>query len=234
MDIAGHLAACTVDQLRSALDTFLVAHTSPAFGSLSKAETELLTLALLVDLGILKEPLVTYEVVTRLHVTRAKARALIYARELRTKDADCLDEELKVALRSPILEKLGDLVSLQVDSPLLSDHIRSRLQKLGYVADGSFSPTLVKLSVDAMAALLENALPEASKDRVRATLVRAGAPDTSLRGILKATLKKIGSKVADDVGEELGSKASKYLEPILDGALDRMKGSVASLFRAEV
>lgn len=122
---------------------------------------------------------------------------------------------------------------LEVENPLIADHLRAKVQSLGYISDGSFSQNIVKLSLDAITALLESNLTEKERTEVRKALIAAGAPDTSFRGVLKATLKKLASKVAADTGEEMMEQVSNYMKPIVEGAVKEIKVRAKDIFQPE-
>jgi len=161
-------------------------------------------------------------------VTRSKARNLLYDRELRRFDLGQLDEKVRNAMKSPLFQKQGDLFAMEIENPLVLDHLRSKLQTLGYASDSSFSPSLVKMSLDAVAALIESFHPGKEGESLRKALVKYGAPDTSFKGVLKEVLKKVASKVANDTGKAL---VSQYLGPLVDGAVDKCKETVGQLIK---
>jgi hypothetical protein len=224
------IAVVGAERASVALEVFLNSYLNPAFGSLPKNETELLVLRLLTELGAVEKKVTVYELVSKLKVTRTKARKLIYEKELRSRSPQELDEEVRTLLRRPMIQKSGEVYILEVENPLVSDHLRARVQALGYISDGSFSPNIVKLSLEATTSLLESYLADKDKELVRKALIAAGAPDTSLKGVLKAVLKKLGEKVADDAGEAIAEQASRYMSPILDGTVGSIKSSFKALF----
>ncbi len=234
MDANTIIATASPERLKHALKGFLHGYRDPAFGALPKGETELLVLRLLTDLGAVGERPTVYELVSKLKVTRTKARRLIYEQELRKRSAQQLDEEVCELLQHPIIEKSGELFVLEVESPLVSDHLRAKLHALRRVSDGSFSPSLVKLSLEAMTSLVESYLSEKDREGIKKALIAAGAPDTSLKGVLKAVLKKVGEKVADEAGEAVAEEASKYMIPILDGTIGAIKFGFKGLFPKSV
>lgn len=138
---------------------FLERYLDPAFGALPSKEIDLLVIKALEDLAYLSKEPSLYEHVTKLRVTRAKARNLIYDQELRRLDTKALDLRVKEALKAPLLQKQGDLFVIEIENPLVIDHLRSKLQTLGHASDGSFSASIVKISLDAVAALIEDYLP---------------------------------------------------------------------------
>jgi len=231
MDISAIINKSSDKAAKDALRLFLQQFTSPAFGALPKNEVELLVLEVLAKLGAIESEPEVYELVSKLRVTRSKARRLIYERELRRSSESDLDSKVKSLLKKPLVQKNGELYTLEVENPLVSDHLRARVQKLGFVSDGSFSPTIVKLGLDAISALVESYLSDKEKKQTRKVLIAAGAPDTSLNGIFKATFKKIAGKVASQSGEALLDKASEYFGPIIDGSIDQISQKIEALFK---
>lgn len=233
MDINQIVIGATEEEAKSALSYFLQNYMTPAFGALPKNEVELIVLHVLEKLGAIDEEPELYEFVSKLKVTRSKARGLIYDRELRRSSEGELNNKVKNLLKRPLIQKNGDLYVLEVENPLVSDHLRSKVQKLGYVSDGSFSPSIIKLGLDAITALIESYLSAQEKNDIKAALVAAGAPDTSFTGILKATFKKVASKVASDTGEALMDKASEFISPIIDAGIDLIKEKAGELFEPD-
>jgi hypothetical protein len=233
MDINEIIQGTDENIVKTALAYFLTSYTNPAFGALPKNEVELIVLNVLEQLNAIGAEPEVYELVSKLRVNRSKARGLIYDRELRRSSESDLNEKVKALLKRPLIQKDGQQFILEVENPLVSDHLRSKVQKLGYVSDGSFSPSIIKLGLDAISALIESLLPNEEKENIRQALINAGAPDTSLRGILKATFKKIAQKLASDTGEELMDKASDYFSPIIDIGIDAITEKAQELFENE-
>jgi hypothetical protein len=230
MDITQIVNAADDSQVRAVLTQLLSQYLNPAFGALPKNEVELLMLNSLAQLGAISAEPQVYELVSSLRVTRAKARGLLYNRELRQSSTADLDQKIKNLLKRPLLQKDGELFVLEVENPLLADHLRAKLHSLGYLSDGSFSPSLIKLSLAAVCALIESLLTAEEVRRVQAALVAAGAPDSSFKGVLKATLKKLASKIAADSGEALLNKASELMSPILEAGVELLSAKARALF----
>ncbi|WP_420550180.1 hypothetical protein [Litorivicinus lipolyticus] len=220
-------------QAAGALKTLLERFLNPAFGALPKSEIELLLLGALEEVGAVSSEPGVYELVSKLRVTRTKARNLIYERELRRLTLVELDSRVRNLLKRPIIQKSGDQFVLEVENPLVSDHLRSKVQALGHVSDGSFSPSIVKLPLDAVVALIEMYIPENQRAPVKAALIAAGAPDASFKGVLKAVLKKVAGKVASDTGEALLENASEYISPIIDATVAGLTDKISEVFREE-
>lgn len=215
---------------KEVLDRFLIQYLNPAFGALPKQEVELLVLKLLVDLGAVDARPSIYELVSKLKVTRTKARRLIYDRELRSRTSEELDDDVRTVLRSPIIQKRGDLFALEIENPLLSDHLRAKLKALGHVSDGSFSPSLVTLTLDAMVALIDSQLSDAEKTVTQKALIAAGAPEKTLKGVLKSALKKLGEKIADETGGAVAEEVSDYIGPLLESSKSAITSAFKSVF----
>ena len=230
MDIENVVNALSEEDVKSSLIYFLRSYMTPAFGALPKSEVELIVLDVLDKVKAIESEPDLYELVSKLKVTRSKARGLIYDRELRRSSEDVLDEKVRTLLKKPLIQKNGNLYVLEVENPLVSDHLRSKVQKLGYVSDGSFSPSIVKLSLDAVVALIESFLSVQQRDNVKDVLIAAGAPDTSFKGVIKATLKKVAIKVASDTGEALMNKVSNFISPIIDAGVDTVTVKAKELF----
>lgn len=230
MDIKLIINALPEANAKAVLAQLLERYLTPAFAALPKNEVELLVLDALEQVGAISADPQVYELVSKLKVTRPKARRLIYDRELRHSSSADLDAKVKALLKRPLLQKQGELFVLEVENPLVSDHLRDKLQQLGYVCDGSFSPSLIKLGLEAITALIADLLSADEQEQVRLALVAAGAPDGSFKGVLKATLKKLASKVAADSGEALLDKAAGYLAPIVDASIAALGEKAAELF----
>ena len=219
-------AAC-----RATLEYVLSEYAKPAFGALPKREIDLLMLEALVRIGYLDSEPSLYQLIQLLKVSRSKARSLVYERDLRRLGKTQLDELLRGSLIRPHVLKQGDLFCLEIENPLVLDHLKDKLQRLGFATDGSFSPSLVRLSKDAFNALVVDCVPSGNQMAVKAALVAAGAPDGIFGGVIKGVLVKLGGKFADSAGEEMAGNISEYLGPILSGATSEMTARVSELFQ---
>lgn len=210
-------SVCNKTVFLKAADKFLNSYISPAFGALPKSEIDLLVLEFLESIGYIDKQPSIYHLTTKLKVTRTKSRKLIYDRELRKSSPEDLDCMVIDLLTKPILNRDGKyFFILEIENPLLSDHLRAKVASLGYVSDGSFSPNLVKLPLDAIVALIDNVLSDNQKELARAALIEAGAPDGSFKGILKGALNKFASKLANEAGEAGIKEIGEFMKPILE------------------
>ncbi len=216
---------------RSTLEYILSEFSKPAFGALPKREIELVMLEALVRIGYLGSEPSLYQLIQLLRVSRSKSRSLIYERDLRRLGKTQLDDLLRSSLVRPHILKQGDLFCLEIENPLVIDHLKDKLQHLGFAADGSFSPSLVRLSRDAFNALVVDCVPSANHEAIKGALVAAGAPDSTFGGVIKGVLVKLGGKFADGAGEEVAGNISEYLGPIISGATSEITSRVSELFR---
>lgn len=193
----------------------LESYAYPTFGSKPKREVDLNFLDALEGLGALNEDPTIYELIQKLKITRTKARSLNYERELRRLDISELNRKAVEVLKKPLIHKEGSWFVLEVDNPLVSDHLRYKVSQLKCASDGSFSPSIIKLSLEAFVRLLENELPAHDRKTVTKALVEAGLKaDGTFKGLVKAALKQVGKRIANDAGEDLADKI-----PTLIGSL---------------
>jgi hypothetical protein len=157
----------TSDKQKDLLISFLKAYSSPSFGSMSKRDTDVALFSMMQELGIINMNPQIYEVVSLLHVTSSKARNLIYEASLRRNNENTLNRALLKHLQEPRFLATSDkMIAIEIDDPLLIDHLKFKLRKLNHITDGSFNPGLVKMSYEAYASLFGDTLPQEVKDRL--------------------------------------------------------------------
>jgi hypothetical protein len=230
MTIRQAIADLDDSERREILGFILEGFLTPSFGSMPRKEIELLMLEGLVKARYLDADPTLYQLTQRLKITRARSRNLIYERDLRRLDAAKLDQLLQSVITKPLIQKQGDLFCLEIENPLLTDHIKYRLGQLGHVTDGSFSPSIVKLTLDAFKALVADAIPQQRHASIMDALIAAGATDESFAGLIRGFLKKLGGRFADSAGEELGESISDYLVPLFSGTSSEITSRFSNLF----
>ena len=212
------------DRVKSALRPLLEVATSPAFGAVSKRELELALFEMLRELGVIERKASLFSLMTELRVTRAKASQLLFDIEVRSRghDADGLDEEIRLAFTETKFLKDGDLFVLEIENPLVQAHLRNRLRELGHVSDASFNSALVRMSLDAATDIMIDLIEADRRAAVKQALVAAGAPDSSIKGVLKGALKSLGKKFAGEAGDQLAEgvvdSAEDFLKPLFTAA----------------
>ena len=223
MEIQQQIQVSSEASAKEVLDLILAAYLSPAFGVLTKREIDILIFDALEKIGYIDANPTIYSLIQKLRVTKSKARQLLYERELRRMNDKDLDARVKELLKRPTIQKQGELFALEIENPLLSDHLRAKVQTLGYASDGSFSPSLVKLSDEAIVALIDALLDEKQKKEVTRAFEKLGLPDKSFKGVLKVVLKVLAKKAADEAGSKL---VENVLGPVIDGAFDGIKKAI--------
>lgn len=196
------------------LEEILQKYSNPSFGSSSKRDIDILLFSALQDLGIIEPNPQIYDVVRLLHITRSKARNLIYESALRrqaNEDIEVqLQNELKRLIVRPIFLREGDKVCIEIDNPLVVDYIRHKLKELNHITDGSFSPELVKMTCTAFSDLYSSLLPDESLTLINEKFILLGLKqDKSPKAIILTILKAIGRVALGKVGEELADYTTK-------------------------
>ena len=223
MEIQQQIQGSSEASTKEVLDLILAAYLSPAFGVLTKREIDILIFDALEKIGYIDANPTIYSLIQKLRVTKSKARQLLYERELRRMNEKDLDARVKELLKRPTIQKQGELFALEIENPLLSDHLRAKVQTLGYASDGSFSPSLVKLSDEAIVALIDALLDEKQKKEVTRAFEKLGLPDKTFKGVLKGVLKVLAKKAADEAGSKL---VENVLGPVIDGAFDGISKAI--------
>lgn len=194
-------------------------HFRPVFGAAKQTEHEVAALRALKLLNAVSASADEYELVTKLRVTKTKARALMYQDALRSAiTQDQLDLEIKELLIKPTVTRVGEMVLIEVPQPLLMDALRQKVRKLGYLSDGSFSGSVARLPLKALAALIIAYIPDSEKLKVEKQLRKNGIEGEGLQGVLLGLLKKFGQSAAGAAGEQVGEKLGDVLMSVLDFA----------------
>jgi hypothetical protein len=215
---------------RRVLETLLAAYMEPAFGSLPKREVDLKFLEALESVGrIPKEPTI-YDLVTTLRITRGKARALLYDWELRRSTPDSIREKAIAVLKRPVFENKGKTLSLEIENPLVLEWIREQAKIHRFIADGTFSPTLITMPISGFILIIESILDEAHKKEVRKALVKAGAKDGSFTSVMGSALEHVATKVIGEAGEAVAAQAMSYLTPLFSEVGASVTTEIPKLF----
>lgn len=184
------------------LDVFLNDYNRPSFGSLSKKEIDLKVFDILVKVGKIRENPTIFEVIQNLKVSRSKARSLIYDYNLRKQEHGDLAKELQELLLTGCIEKDNKSIKIDIDNPFLIDFIRNTLRLKNKMADGTFKPEILILSIDAFGILLEESLNESDIQLVRKNLYGNDLAKKIGEGICFSFLKKaLGEDSAQNILE---------------------------------
>ena len=174
----------------------LKVYLDPSLGAMSKSLFEQHLLNTFRKLKVIDENPQLWELIQAFKITRAKASNLLYGANLIRTDFsnEALDNALKELLSTTPYIEDGKMVLLQVDNPLLRDHIKAKLSKNKQLSDGSFSAEIVKMKPKAFVDLYCGLLEKNQSDEIteRATKIsKRKNLNTAAEGLLEV-IKSIG------------------------------------------
>lgn len=211
------------EKCKEILEDFISDFTSPAFGALPKREVEILVFQMLQKLELISPNPDIFELVEKLRITRTRASSLVYDSSLRTYDKDHMKELLREVLKKPVIRRDDEKnICFEIENPLLADYLKHEFRITGYAIDGSFSPTLVKLTHEMVVLLVSKYIPEKLQKEAEKSLHTSGLSDKSISGFLTGALKQIGKKVAGEIGGDLVD----FCLAALGGKFDEILGSL--------
>lgn len=200
---------------------FLSKYLEPAFGSMNKAEIDLMVFSLLHQITDFRDKS-AYDIARTLRITPTRVRSL--KMQLGLRDTSRTEEALRLQIINLLSRcrylKDGDTIQFGVEDPLVREDIANRLKKLDATADSSFNKELVRIQLDAFVDFISDIMPADQKKKVKQALVKAGMSDTSIRGILTGALKKLGEKVAGRVGEDTAKAITEATGPAIRALFD--------------
>ena len=218
------LESASPEKARQALGIIFSPHANPVFGASKSVEHEVAALNAMKLLGYLSDKPDEFELVEKLRVTKSKARSLLYQVALREVSSAVNEaDELREILTNPRIAVDGDFYLIEVPQPLTMDRLRHRVRKLGFLVDGSFSGSVARIKRPALAALVETIVPEAERTASFEGLKRVGYQGTDARSVIAAMLKKSGTKIAGEVGEEVIGNLGESVNALLSQAWDRLR-----------
>lgn len=200
------------ETVKDAFIELMKAYNSPAFGSITKHDFEIELFLQLQKLGLIEKNPSLYEVVSKLKITRTRAKNLIYEANLWNKSAEDLNMELKGILNQPSFLSDGKLISIDVENPLLQDHIKSKLKILKHITDGSFSSDILKLTPEGYIALYLDVFGVKDEGLKKATDYFKDndlVPDLRPKTILVGLIKQAGQKCLGDVGGQVAESVTQ-------------------------
>ena len=219
-----------IEQSLNVLERILKQYAAPSFGSMSKRDVDIMLFMAMQDLGIIESTPQIYNVVQLLHITRPKARNLIYESALRRQEISELEKELKRIIIKPIFLREGDKVCIEIDNPLLIDYIRQQLKQLGHITDSSFNTELVKMRPEAFAALYTSLLPEANIKTINDKFVAIGVKeDKSAKAFVTNVVKVIAHKALGKAGESIAETICETLSNWISGIFDSIPNKAEKL-----
>jgi hypothetical protein len=193
--------------LKELFDIYL----NPSFGTLKQKEIDLFIFSKLIEIGYLKKDV--FDIVSKLKITRQRARNLLYEYNLRL--SYNLEEEYKKFLKNPIFEKDKDVIIFNVENPLLIDFIKSKLKEKRLLSDGSFSPEIIKLKQYAYIELLKDFLDlEELKIQLKNNRI-----NDNFESLMKAFLKKVSIKVFNNSNDFI---IDEYISPFINNKISKV------------
>ena len=210
------IAQANESQLRDALHIMLKPHLAPVFGVAKCIEHEVAALNALKILAVINADADDFDLVENLRVTKSKARSLLYQAALRAQESKfSVNDALSNALKTTQVLRDGAMYLIEVPDPLTMDRLRKRVRSYGYLSDGTFSGSIAKIPEGALLRLLEELIPEEQKQEIRKQLIKAGLPDSTIAGVLKAMLVASGKTVAGEVGGDAAKVVGESITTVL-------------------
>lgn len=234
MEILSLLEQANSDSIKRIFIDFVKEYLTPSYGSMSKRDFEILLFMKLQELKVIDKDPDLYSLIKDLKISRSRARNLLYEAKMRSSNDEDLNEELIKLLIKPIFLKDGDKIAIEIQNPLITDHFRFELKKLGHITDGSFSPELVKLNYVAYIALVDKLLSTEVKENIVNLFVNEQImEDRSFKAVFSGIVKKFGHKIAGRAGELAVDDVFRYLSPIIDNAVKNVSENILELFNNE-
>lgn len=141
------------------IQVFLEECIGNSFGIMPKGEIDIRLFMLFQDIGVIKMNPSNFDVVRDLRVTTAKARNLIYSAALRRTDETSIKDEILDLMCSPRIPIEGkDVIVIEIDNPLLADHIKAQLRQWKEGTDATLNTNALKLSINGYNKLLMSLL----------------------------------------------------------------------------
>lgn len=201
--------------LADSLSTLLFALCNPSLGASKSIDSEIAVVTCLQSLGILNEKLDEYDLVFNLKITKTKARNLIYQKSLRESSYDIFDQSLVDLLCNTRIIREGKWYIIEVPNPFTMDLLKSKIRKLGYISDGSFSSSIAKIQLECLASLIESLIPEEDKNGLIRKLKGYPIQGELLKGLICGSLIVLGNKLAGDTGQIIAEEVSESLSKFI-------------------
>jgi hypothetical protein len=133
------------------------------------------------------------------------------------------------ALKNPVLQPQGYAVALDIENPYLADHIRDRVKSRGFATDGSFSPSLIRLSAAAAADLIDSYLTGAERKKIKKALASALGESTTAKDLMAKAIAAGASAVAGKAGAELANVGMNLVGSFFEANEEKIKDIVGTL-----
>lgn len=216
--------------LKEAVNLLLEPHSRPVFGAVKLVEHEVAALRALTLLGEIPSDADDYELVRRLRITKAKARALLYQEVLRKPgDLDDTDQVLKDLLIRPTIALEGNMMLIDVPHPLTMDLLRGKARELGFLSDGSFSGSVARIPVRALGKLVEGIIPSSEHKAAIKHLRSLGIQGNDSQSLIVGLIGFFGKALAGAAGDHLGRELAQGLQALMSSAWDALSKTVGEM-----
>ena len=232
MDVENLVLKASADVCKSALAHIIGVAMNPALGSASKRELELSVLEALTRLNAIPKNPTTFQLMRELRISKGRARGLLYDRDIRSMSKEMLDDMARSALSKPRLLSKGHAIAVDIDNPLLSEHIKDVVRSMGYTSDNSFSSSLIQLNDEAAAALIDYYVPEATRKAALSVFHKAGMKDKSLKGVLVGMIRHGAGKLAGEAGDAVAKHLSETVGSLLGEQGEELGKAISSFLDA--
>lgn len=151
---------------------FIESYTKNAFGSFSARETEILIFMLFQKIGLLQQEDSLYKISRLLKISPTKVKNLLLQSKLRDPSFDerRVVTSLIASIKQAILDQENKNILLSIEDPLVREDVIDKFKGLGHLPDFSRNKEILKVSVDAFAALADRLLDEEEKAEIIAKL----------------------------------------------------------------
>jgi hypothetical protein len=198
-------------------DAFWKEYLSRGFGNMPKRDMDVLIFHLFEKTDVFNGKS-NFEIARTLRTTPAKIKSLKYESVLRFDDSDIVsDNFLKQRFASylknnPPLEFDEKYLKLQIEDPVLLDHLKAICKENGVITDGSFNGEILKVDESSFIKLLEQVQFKDSKKSLKQFKSQYNTPYRDFLKNLWKTAKEEGTK------KGLNVLASRMSDLLLDNS----------------
>jgi len=194
-----------VNKETTVLNEFLEAYRKPAFGALPKAQIDAFVVRILRERNEIKGDDI-WNLIEDLKISSGRARSIVYNMSLqKMQDAKEIDREIINFLKAPNYESKDKEFYLDVENPLIIDRIKCVLRENKAIADGSFSPNIIRLSHKAFLVLVRKYDDKKELEALEKELskeFKGKVIDINTQDVLLDVMKLIAGIVANRAGEK--------------------------------
>lgn len=215
---------------RTFLNDFLNRYLEHGFTSLSKKETDLLILQLLLRYHpewSEDNPPNAFELAKALRVKRGKIRSMLDELSFRNSgNEDLILRKLRELLKNAEIEFDNNKVRMQIEDAYIREYAKDIVHKDYGMTDTSFNRSIITLSGDKFLALVSEVVSDDKLEEFKNKL-ETNLPSTERSSLVRVFLENFVSSA----GKEAGKKAIKLGTILLDGGLSELSEVIESIKR---